>query len=146
MLLEALKLAIEQVASQLRHKKLNLELDLPDQLPPVGAASDSLRQISVILIENAIATSPAGSTLVVSVGSSDPEWVTLQVSDAGAGVSAEELGRAFQPELPAEGELALVRQLSEAAGGRVWIESELGKGSTITVQFPTLEGPSGTGS
>lgn len=145
MLLQALKQAIDQVGSQLTDKQLELQLDLPDRLPPVGAEPDSLRQISVILLEHAIAASPAGSAVRIAAQLTDPEWVTLSVSDSGSGIPPEDLGRTFQPELLSENELARVRQLAEAAGGRVWIDSELGTGSTISVQIPVDEEPSASG-
>lgn len=136
MLPQALQQAVDQVASQLRHKQLELQLDVPERLPPLQADPDALRQIAVILIEQAIEASPAESAVNLSVQIEGLQWVTLSVRDSGAGVPAEQLGRAFQPELPSEGELAAVRRLAESAGGRVWIESELGRGSTVTVQLP----------
>lgn len=140
MLHKALKLAIDQVGSQLSRKGLELQLDLPDDLPAVRVDSDSLRQIAVTLIENAIAVSPAKSTVAIAARADDPDWVTLSVRDSGSGVPAEDLGRTFQPQLLTEGELVRIRQLAESSGGRVWIESELGAGSTVMVQLPVLEG------
>lgn len=139
MLHQALRQAIDQVASQLKRKGLELRLDLPDSLPAIAAEPDALRQISVILLENAIAVSPAESTVELAAHADAPHRVTLSVRDSGSGVPAEDLGRTFQPELLTEGELARVRQLAESAGGRVWIDSELGSGSTVLVQLPILE-------
>lgn len=146
MLARTLQLAADQVASQLQHKQLQLQLDLPERLPPLQADPDAVRQIAVILIEHAIEASPTNSAVELVVQVDDPHWVTLSVSDSGSGVPAEELGRAFQPELPSEGELAAVRQLAETAGGRVWIESELGRGSTVTVQLPVRKESSNSAS
>lgn len=136
-MLQAIQLAIEQVTSQLERKALDLQLELPESLPAVQIQDDALRQISVGLIENAIEVSPKRSQIKLEAHASEAEWVTLTVTDSGAGLAAEELGRVFQHELLSEGELARVRQLAEAAGGRVWIESALGEGSAITVQLPT---------
>lgn len=136
MMLKAIQLAIEQVSSQLENKALDLQLELPDSLPRIQVEPDAVRQISVGLIENAIDVSPDHSQIKVEAHAGDPDWVTLIVTDSGTGIPAENLVRAFQHELLGEGELARVRELAEAAGGRVWIESALGEGSAITVQLP----------
>lgn len=146
MVLEALEQAIDQVGSQLSRKELELQLEVADRLPPVGLAADSLRRISVILIENAIQASPNRTQVRVVAVRRDPQWVDLSVGDAGDGIPPEELGRTFQPELLSGGELAQVRQLAESAGGRMWIESELGAGTTITVRIPVVEESRGAGS
>ena len=71
----------------------------------------------------------------------------LTISDAGEGISTEDLGRVFQRVEPADyipipglGEssmsLSIVQDLSEAIGGRIWFDSEVGIGSTFTILMP----------
>jgi signal transduction histidine kinase len=108
----------------------------------VNGDPDELRQILVTLIENAIQASPAGAVIPVSAlatDSADGAWVSLSVSDSGGGIPPEDLGRVFHSPEPGRGTesgLARVKQLAEGMGGRVWVGSEVGGGSTVTVLIP----------
>ena len=134
--------AVAQVAGSLKERDQSLHLDLAESLPAVGGDPDELRQIMVTMIEYAIQASPAGSVIPVSAlatDSADGAWVSLSVSDSGGGIPPEELGRVFhipEPGRGAETGLARVKQLAEGMGGRVWIGSEVGGGSTVTVLIP----------
>ena len=80
-------------------------------------------------------------------GADEGAWVTLSVRDEGPGIAAEDQHRVFQRfwrgdqrQARAEGRsglgLTIVRQIAEAHGGRVELESELGAGSTFTLRLP----------
>jgi len=137
--------AVAQVAGPLKERDQSLHLELAESLPAVNGAPDELRQILVTLIENAIQASPAGAVIPVSAlatDSADGGWVSLSVSDSGGGIPPEELGRVFQSPEPGRGVesgLARVKQLAERMGGRVWVGSEVGGGSTVTVLIPARQ-------
>ena len=137
--------AVAQVAGPLKERDQSLHLELAESLPEVNGAPDELRQILVTLLENAIQASPAGAVIPVSAlatDSADGGWVSLSVSDSGGGIPPEELGRIFQSPEPGRGVesgLARVKQLAERMGGRVWVGSEVGGGSTVTVLIPARQ-------
>jgi signal transduction histidine kinase len=134
--------AVAQVAGSLEERGQSLHLDLAASLPSVSGDPDELRQILVTLIENAIRASPPGAVIPVSAlatDSADGAWVSLSVSDSGGGIPPEDLGRIFHSPEPGRGTesgLARVKQLAEGMGGRVWVGSEVGGGSTVTVLIP----------
>ena len=144
--IHSVETAIAQVGAGLHEKGQSLHLELPKRLPAVRGDPDVLRQILVTLIENAIQASPSGAVIPVSAianDSADGVWVSLSVSDSGSGIPPEDFGRVFQSAEPGRGTdlgLARVKQLAEGLGGRVWIGSEVGGGSTVTVLIPASEG------
>ena len=140
--ISSVETAVAQVAGSLKERDQSLHLDLAGSLPSVNGDPDELRQILVTLIENAIRASPAGAVIPVSAlatDSADGAWVSLSVSDSGGGIPPEDLGRVFHSPEPGRGTesgLARVKQLAEGMGGRVWLGSEVGGGSTVTVLIP----------
>ncbi len=120
--------------------------DIPPVLPP--ALADSLRVFSILfnLIDNAIKYSPNGGEVVVSARH-DGNFLVVSVTDQGLGMSHDEQVRLFQSfeRLGQTGGggiqgtglgLRVCRILAEAHGGRIWVESEKGKGSTFFFTLP----------
>lgn len=110
----------------------------------VRGDQNKLRQVLQNLISNAVKYSPAGGQIHVSVGSHDqqPDEVWFSVSDQGLGVPPEYIGRLFQKYARVDsGEagkikgtglgLWICREIIKAHGGRIWVDSEVGKGSTF---------------
>jgi len=102
------------------------------------------------LISNAIKFTPAGGTITVRLRQ-EGKQVVLEVSDTGIGVPADQLERIFERFYQVDGSsrrkyggvglgLALVKEIAEAYGGRVTVESQVGEGSTFTVWLPVATG------
>jgi signal transduction histidine kinase len=132
-----------QAAPALIEKRQSIRLEVPGKLPAAMAEADRLREVLVTLIENASLHSPPGTVIPLSLlatDSSDGQWVSVSIRDFGKELTPEELGRVFQsPEHdggPKSG-LARVKELAEAFKGQVWVGSEVGGGSTVTVLIPT---------
>jgi len=131
-----------QVATYLAQSGMEIKRSIPGSLPLVSADSDLLRQIIVILFERAIRISPSNSQIGIAAQADEGGWISIAVSDHGAGIPAEDLGRVFQPGVDSDGGdsgLPQVKLLADSIGGRVWIGSEMGAGSTVTVLLPTNE-------
>lgn len=116
------------------------------EVAPAPALVDrtKVRQILFNLVQNAIQHSPPGGEVVVSAGLAPDGGVLLAVQDQGPGVAPEDRERLFEPFVrldrhPREGlglGLAIVRRYAELHGGRAWVESEPGRGSTFRVSLP----------
>ena len=121
----------------------------PDDLPPVGADPGRVERILYNLLENATKYSPEESEIKV-FARSDKGFVVISVADQGDGVSPDDQGRLFKlferlekGAHPAQGlglGLVVCQRLVEAQGGQIWVESELGKGSTFYFTLPISGG------
>jgi signal transduction histidine kinase len=102
--------------------------------------SSFLQRILTNLISNAVQAMPKGGDLVVSAGRLDGSLI-LKVADSGEGISKETKEKLFTPLFTTKSKgqgfgLAVVKRLTEAMGGEVSFESEVGKGTTFTIKFP----------
>ncbi len=103
-----------------------------------------IRQVAAILVDNAVKYTPEEGEVKVSVGERGG-WIELEVSDTGIGISEEQILHIFERFYRAEGAralggaglgLAIARQVAEAHGGEIAVESELGQGSTFVLRIP----------
>jgi K+-sensing histidine kinase KdpD len=131
-------------------KGIELELECREFLPQVMLDPARIEQVLNNLISNAVKFSKPNTKVILKAASSESE-VTVSVSDQGPGIPPGELAGMFNyfaktSVRPTGGEsstglgLAIVKRLVEAHGGRIWIESELGKGSTFTFSLPIRRG------
>jgi len=149
-LMSCLRSAMDQLAGAIRQKQLSFSMSLPEALPAVRARHSDLERLLALMIESAIASSLPGTQVRIQ-GSVERapagSLVSLSVTDSGEGFPPEEVAQAFQPwhqlEGPSSGgtrafgiSLADLRKKAERLGGRVWVASELGAGTTITVLLP----------
>ncbi len=111
-------------------------------LPPVDADPNRLEQILVSLLSNALSFSPPETKVLLKAAKSRGA-VAISVIDKGPGIAPEELPELFEryPRVPVarrgEGlKLYIARMLVEAHGGRMWAESEPGKGTSIHLTLP----------
>lgn len=121
---------------------------LLDQVVYAAVDLDFLREILDNLIDNAIKYTPEGGEIWVGARG-DGDKVLINVTDTGIGVSPEDAGHIFQKFYRVDNSqtrqiggtglgLYLVKQRAEAMGGRVWVESAFGDGSTFFVSLPRL--------
>jgi two-component system, OmpR family, phosphate regulon sensor histidine kinase PhoR len=122
-----------------------LTVDVPD-LPPVSGNLRRLEQVTANLIGNAIKYTPDNGRIRVSLHEDDG-FLILQVSDNGIGISLEDQRHIFDKFYRVESEateqisgtglgLSIVKAIIKKHSGRVWVHSELGRGSTFTVLLP----------
>lgn len=116
-----------------RSQGVTLQADTISHLPPVCGDEQRLGQVLKNLIDNALRHTPQGGTIVVCTRA-DPSGATLTVADSGAGIPVEEAARIFDRFYRADRSrdratgrtglgLAIARQLVEAHGGRIWVQS-----------------------
>ena len=131
------------LARQPQPSSVKLELDLIGSLPPILVDPDQVGQVVLNLVINAIEAMPDGGTLTIRTWSTS-DAVVASVSDTGVGIPPENLEKIFQPLFTTKTKgiglgLAVSRQLIDANGGALSVESQIGKGSTFTAIFP-IEG------
>jgi two-component system phosphate regulon sensor histidine kinase PhoR len=145
-----IKEALDDTGSQIRAKRITLNVELPENLSPVSVDRESLAQILTRLLANAGAVSPLQGTMHLRIQQKTEdgrEYLLIQVSDTGGGIPDEDLARVFTPlyretDFPARGVgesgmgLFIAKTLAEAQDGRIWVETELGVGSTYNVLIP----------
>ncbi len=142
--------AIHNVAARfyprIRSRSQSLTVELPDSLPPVKADRQYLEEIILALVANASKFTPERGKINVNAWQ-DGDGLVVQVSDSGLGIPAEEQERIFQPyyQVNRDGAgqktgsglgLAIVKSLVELHGGKVWLKSIIGQGSTFAFSLP----------
>ena len=124
-----------------------IRLEIAGEVPTVRADAEALSRALANLLGNAVKFTPAGKAVRVGLRR-DGENVVLEVEDEGIGIHPDEIGKVFEKffqgrnahELSARGTglgLTLVKHIAEAHGGRVLVESRLGRGSKFTLVLPT---------
>lgn len=142
---QLLRSIVDSVKPLARKSGHSLNAELPPSLPVIQADEDRLRQVLLNLLNNAFKFTPAGGSITVKADRKGTNLV-VEVQDTGRGISKEEQERLFEPYQQVEGErnrlsglglgLSLSKKLVELHGGRVWVQSEKGKGSTFGFSIP----------
>jgi two-component system NtrC family sensor kinase len=134
-------------ANHLDLHKVTVARDFAADLPRVRVDPDQIRQVAINLILNAGAAMESGGTVTVGTAVREGGVVEIVVRDCGAGIAPENLEKVFEPFFTTKARgtglgLAITKRIVEQHLGRIVVESELGKGTTVTVSLPIeREGP-----
>lgn len=157
-----LKGIIELTTSSLRSngdgKSIKIDVEINEHLPAVYGDPEKIEQILTNLIGNAIKFTPEGGRILVTAQplthdgkAGHGDRVAISIKDTGIGIPSEHLDAIFEKFHQVEGSLqrsvsgtglglAIAKGLVEAHQGQIWVESEVGKGSTFTFTLPISEG------
>jgi PAS domain S-box-containing protein len=143
-----------EVAEQLKHlateKLIRIEVPSADLGTTVWADRDKVIQILINLIGNAVKFTPHDGKVTVALEKNDDDFVQIAVSDTGPGILSEETSKIFskfyqvanvanqKPKGSGLG-LAISKALVEMHGGKIWVESEVGRGSTFYFTLPAQQ-------
>jgi signal transduction histidine kinase len=146
---ELIQQAISMMSPTAGEKRVGLEVGLDTRIPFVHADPDRVLQVLINLIDNGIKFTPAeGSVLVKAcLVESDPNMVYISVADTGRGISPEAKAlifeRLYQDPNSVDSSrsglglgLFIAKELVELHGGRIWVASEVGNGSTFSFTLP----------
>jgi len=140
---------VDQLLSSMQHlaegKNLALAVDVPPDLPLVAVDTLRVRQILFNLVANAVHFTPAGGELRVDAIHED-DAVVVSVRDTGEGIAPDNLDRIFDHFYQVERQqsvqkgtglgLAIAKKLVELHGGKIWVESEVGRGTIFSFTLP----------
>jgi signal transduction histidine kinase len=134
-----------QISPLLQNKGQNLEINMPDSLPIISGDGPRLEQVMLNLMTNAHKFTPKGGYIALRVYKQD-NGLIVEVKDNGIGIAEEKQASLFKPysRLTADRQshpglglgLALAKQVVELHGGRIWVESRKGEGSTFSFFLP----------
>jgi signal transduction histidine kinase len=137
---------LSEIAVTRARDDLELAQDVPEDLPAIYADAERVHQVLFNLLDNAVRFTPSGGTVRVTASRHNGS-VDVTVADTGPGIAPEHLPRLFDRFYRIDTArsredggtgigLAIARSVVEAHGGRIWAESEPGKGSTFTFELP----------
>ncbi len=155
LVLELTDYSLEDIAQTVRStleplaadKKLAFKVEVAPKLPPGHGDGRRLAQVVINLVGNAIKFTDAGE-VVITAGAADGAF-HLSVRDTGPGISAADQAKLFQEFQQADNAitrkkggtglgLAISKRIIEMHGGKIWVESQLGQGSTFSFTLPVV--------
>ena len=139
-----------QISPLIHSKGQKLNTELPDFVPIIQADGQRLEQVLLNLMNNASKFTPDGGIITVRVHKQDAGLV-VEVSDNGIGIPKDQQDRLFKPysRVAADRQrhpglglgLALSKQVIELHGGKIWVDSDTGKGATFSFFLPKRPTP-----
>lgn len=145
---EAIEDAFTGVGAQFREKNISLNMDMAEELPAIEADRDAILQIFSRLLNNACSASTPGTQVDVTAAVQPDNFLLVSVRDTGGGIAPTDQPRVFartyradRPLISGLGDtgfgMSIAKALTEAQGGRIWVDSQQGVGSTFSVLLPT---------
>ncbi|SDZ97222.1 Cache sensor signal transduction histidine kinase [Desulfuromusa kysingii] len=121
--------------------KINVIENFSTDIPKISADMDQLRQVTINLLLNAASASAEGGEIRVATGLDGDQFVRIEFSDDGEGISEENLEKIFEPFFTTKTKgtglgLAITKQIIEMHQGEIFIDSETGKGTTVVIRLP----------
>jgi len=151
---------VELLEPLIRQRSVNVEAQVPDDLPPLLADSDQMQQVLLNLMTNALDATPSGGQVQLAASQADPEtadarpriergrpegpFLTLVVSDTGRGMPRDQLEQIFEPFFSTKERrggtglgLSIVEDIVRAHHAAIEVQSAEGAGTTVLLRWPT---------
>ncbi|WP_367755491.1 PAS domain S-box protein [Ammoniphilus sp. 3BR4] len=121
--------------------KIDITATWPKNLPLITCGENQLKQVFINILKNAMEAMPWGGELAIQVHRPNPDYVVIQFKDQGIGIPEDRIERLGEPFYSTKEKgtglgLMVSYKIIEAHGGRLLIESEVGKGTTVDVVLP----------
>ncbi len=147
---EIIDRVVKLLNSVAEKNKIEIDIKIKEDLPSVSADGVRLNQVLTNLIGNALKFTPENGNIIVGAERKDERFVTVFVRDTGPGIAEEDLCRIFKqfeqaqtvrnlqgPKGTGLG-LAIAEGIVKSHGGKIWVESKLGKGTTFYFTLPIV--------
>ncbi|HEX3053121.1 MAG TPA: ATP-binding protein, partial [Aggregatilineaceae bacterium] len=137
----------DSISVKAYEKSVQLNVQIPPDLPRISGDADRLAQVFLNLLDNAIRHTPSGGQVSL-LAAAQPQWIVVQVRDTGEGIPAADLPRIFERFYQVDKSrqrdrggsmglgLAITKQIVEAHNGRIQADSVIGQGTTFTIWLP----------
>ncbi len=145
---QLIRYAVENIRKQFENKNQKLVMEIPENLPAVIANPVQVRQVIDNLLDNAVKYTLPGGKITVRIVIAQKQ-VIIQVADTGIGIPSVDLPYIFDKFYRASNSsaevggtglgLAIVKSIVDSHGGRIWVESTVGQGTTFTIVLPLIE-------
>jgi two-component system phosphate regulon sensor histidine kinase PhoR len=149
---DLVKIPLERIQQQAARENLTIVAEIPEDLPLVLADAERMHRVVSNLLFNAVKFTSAGGTIRIAAytNGEPPSEVVVLVHDTGIGIADEDTDRIFERFYKSDRArtrsrggtglgLAIAKHLVEAHGGRIWVKSKEGKGSTFYFAIPTVK-------
>jgi signal transduction histidine kinase len=140
--------ACRLMAPRVEAAGLALETSVASQMPALFCDAMKLKQVMLNLLSNAVKFTPPGGRITIAAGLAPGHRVMISITDTGIGIAKADLPRVLQPFVQVENALSrshqgtglglpLAAAMMQLHGGELHIDSELRKGTTVTIAFPS---------
>ena len=149
----SIEFILSSFQTQADEKSLQLKMEIPEDFPNIYGNREKIEQILTNLVGNALKFTPEGGEVSVSAKlfQKEKDMVVISIRDSGIGIAKNEQEKIFEKFYQAEGSLqrsvggtglglSITKGLVEAHQGKIWVESEVGKGSTFSFSLRVSKG------
>jgi two-component system NtrC family sensor kinase len=134
---------LKGLAKQPKFEGVRVEKEYAKDLPFIMADPDQLRQVFIILLDNAAEAIETSGTITICTRPADEYWVEIRISDTGCGIAEENLSKIFSPFFTTKplGQgtglgLSIAYGIIKMHRGQINLQSKLGEGTTVTITLP----------
>ena len=123
--------------------KINVVQNFTPDIPKFSADMDQLRQVTINLLLNAASASSEGGEIRVSTSLDNDQFIRIEFSDDGEGISEENLEKIYEPFFTTKTKgtglgLAITKQIIDMHQGEIFIDSDIGQGTTVVIRLPLV--------
>ena len=139
-LVGVLEESLEFLGPELTDSGLTVDVELGEGLPIIVGDRGQIKQVFFNILKNAREATPAGGSIRIRTRSDD-QFAYVQIADNGQGIEQNDMPKIFRPYFTTKREgnglgMMVVQRIMRAHGGRIGLDSQKGKGTVVTLQFP----------
>ncbi|HOP06553.1 MAG TPA: ATP-binding protein [candidate division Zixibacteria bacterium] len=133
---------LEFQKTEAAHRSIKIDVECEETVPQIQSDRGQLQQVFLNLVGNSYGAVADGGWIRISIKQLSPSEVAVSVTDNGHGIPASDLNHVFEPFFSTKGQagtglgLSITRDIVEKLGGIIEVTSEVGKGTTFTVNLP----------
>jgi len=136
-----IRYSLKMIEEQAKNRGISIDYELSEDVPPIQADEDRVKQVLLNLYLNALEAMSPGGTLKVRLDCHERDFVSVSISDTGKGIPERDLGHIFDPYFTTKPGgtglgLSIAYKIVEAHGGELKVASKIGEGTTFMILLP----------